>query len=100
MISILGARHDWPANGVRAIKVETPGDMRSFDLRFVPAICALGMLPKTACSARGGVLYTQLAKFAALAVQVVWNRKPRIANGEPRTPSLRVGTEVAKRGRL
>ena len=26
-------------------------------------------LLKTACSARGGVLYTQLAKFAALAVQ-------------------------------
>jgi hypothetical protein len=26
-------------------------------------------LPKTACSARGGVLYTQLARFAALAVQ-------------------------------
>ena len=28
------------------------------------------------------------------------NRRPRIANGEPRKPSLRVGTEAAKRGRL
>ena len=28
-----------------------------------------GNAPKTACSAQGGVLYTQLAKFAALAVQ-------------------------------
>jgi hypothetical protein len=77
------ARHDWSTNGVRAIKVETPGDTRPFDLRFAPAICSLRMLPKTACSARGGVLYTQLAKFAALAVQ--GRVEPETENYERRT---------------
>ena len=41
------------------------------------------MLPKTACSARGGVLYTQLAKFAALAVQ--GGVEPETENCERRT---------------
>ena len=39
--------------------------------------------PKTACSARGGVLYTQLAKFAALAVQ--GGVEPQTENCERRT---------------
>jgi hypothetical protein len=58
------------------------------------------MLPKTACSARGGVLYTQLAKFAVLAVQGGVEPQTENCDGEPREPSLRVGTEAAKRGRL
>jgi hypothetical protein len=41
------------------------------------------MLLKTACSARGGVLYTQLAKFAALAVQA--GVRPQTENCERRT---------------
>jgi hypothetical protein len=41
------------------------------------------MLLKTACSARGGVLYTQLAKFAALAVQ--GGVEPQTENCERRT---------------
>ena len=69
--------------GVRAVKVETPGDMRSFDLRFSTAIFGLRMPPKTACRARGGVLYTQLAKFAALAVQ--GGVEPQTENCERRT---------------
>jgi hypothetical protein len=57
--------------------------MRSFDLRFLTAICGFRMLLKTACSARGGVLYTQLAKFAALAVQA--GVGPQTENCERRT---------------
>ena len=57
--------------------------MRSFDLRFSTAICGLRMPPKTACRARGGVLYTQLAKFAALAVQ--GGVEPQTENCERRT---------------
>jgi hypothetical protein len=41
------------------------------------------MPPKTACRARGGVLYTQLAKFAALAVQ--GGVEPQTENCERRT---------------
>ncbi len=57
------------AISVRAVEVETPADMNRRIRGFWTAICGLGVQPKTACSPQDGVLYRQLAKFAALAVQ-------------------------------
>jgi hypothetical protein len=48
-----------------------PETLWSQAMRFpeITVVCGPEVLPKTACSARGGVLYTELARFATLAVQ-------------------------------